>query len=45
MMVIPAGRSGEGNNAPACAAHMVHKEEILLGGLHEMQIFAWRGTK
>lgn len=40
MMVIPSGRPGERKIAPACAAHMVREEEILLGVLHEMQIFA-----
>lgn len=39
-MVIPAGRPGGEKIAPACAAYMLHVEGILLGVLHEMQIFA-----
>lgn len=45
MMVNPAGRPGGGKIAPACADYLLHEEGILLGVLHEIQIFAWKDTK
>lgn len=45
MMVIPTGTPGGRKIAPACAAHAMHEEEILLGVLHEMQIFCMKGYK
>lgn len=44
-MVIPAGRPAGEKIAPVYAAYILHEEGILLGVLHEMQIFCMTGYK